>query len=268
MTTGAAQIGKTLAHVLLVCYCVVDLKLNTLWTYAQERTLNRLVPRQFRPLIRHWLKRHGILLKRSAGVQSNTLFQVGDANASFTYVSTVGANSTGGAAAGGSIIGETADIAFLEERSQYPPGADAPIYRRLDASSIPTHPVRQLGTPGAGAGIEAEIVSADYYFYPAIVCTHCGKEIFLDPKGCLLKPIERVLPNGEVKTSYLSESGKPVDWYCSDPNNPVKTAQFCCYECGSPIEDSDRAMARFKCKYTGIWLREFLERAKNNAISN
>lgn len=239
------------------------MQLNTLWTYAQERTLNKLVPRQFRPLIGHWLRRHNIVLKRSAGVQSNTLFQVGIANASFTYVSTVGSNKAGGAAAGGSIIGESADIAFLEERSQYPPGADAPIYRRLDASSIPSHPVRQLGTPGAGGGIEAEIASADLYFYPAIVCRHCGKEIFLDPKGCLLKHFTRTLPNGQEKTSYLSESGKPVEWHCTDPNDPVENACFCCYECGNRIEDSDRIGAGFKCKYTGIWLRDFLEERKN-----
>lgn len=259
LVTGCAQSGKTLSVTSFVCYVAIVLKLNTLYSYALERTLNRLVPRQFRPIIKSWLRANNIQLKRYDGVQSNTLFQVGRANASFTYVTRT-ASSGGAAAAGGQVIGETADILFLEERSQYPPGSTAPLYRRLDASKLPTHPVRQLGTPGNGNGIESEIENADYYFYPHCLCSTCDKEIVLNPKGCLLKPTRRELPTGEIKEVYLSESGRPVEWFCHDPNNAVETAYFGCPHCEAEIPEGDRTdRAYFRCLYTGVLLDEFLD---------
>ena len=256
LVTGAAQTGKTVGCTLLMVWLLTEKGLNTIWSYAGERALNNLVPRQFRPMIKHYLKRLGE--KESGGTQNNTLYQYKQSNASFVYTSTGRSTESGLAQAGSTVVGMDADIAFLEERSQYPPGADAPIERRLDASRIPTHPIRALGTPGSGLGIEAEIEDADHYFYPAIACPHCQEEIFLDPKGCILKPKIKTLPSGEIKTVYLSDTGKPDSWHCRDESNAIATAYIACPECGGELTTEHRKTALFKDRYTGVWLKDFL----------
>ena len=261
LASGCAQVGKTLLHTLLVCFCLTEGRLNTLWSYDQERTLDLQVPSNFRPVIRQWLASRNIKVGRSSeGVRNNTLYQLGSVSAQFTYVSTSAkAKNEGGAAAGGIAVGTSRDILFQEERSQYPMGAGDPLVRRLDASRLPSQPIRELGTPGAGNGIELSIESADHYFYPHCTCDNCGTTIALDPKGCLLKPIKRTDSVGEEKISYLSEIGRPVEWHCKNKSDAVHTAWFACSECGHPIADQKRQNAWFQCRKTGKPLRQFLD---------
>lgn len=259
LTTGASQIGKTLYNTLLLCYCLTDGGLSTLWSYDQERSLNIQAPSNFRPVAKQWLAAKGIILKQSEGSQNNLLFQVKGASAQFTYVSTSKSKEGGGAAAGGIAVGVSRDILFKEERSQYPPGADAPLNRRLDAGRLPSKPIRQLGTPGGGAGIEAEIETANYYFYPHCQCRKCEHEFPLNPMGILLK----VTGKRNGKKTYLSETGRPTEWYCKDPNNAVETAYFACPQCGEEIPDFDRSHESwFRCMYTGIDLADYLASLK------
>lgn len=178
--------------------------------------------------------------------QNNSVYQVGKASGIFTYASTSRPSSERPAAAGSAVVSVSADILFLEERSQYQPGSDAPLFRRLDASRIPTKPVRALGTPGGGQGIEAEIEKADYYFYPHCRCDRCQFQIPLNPKICLL-------------SAPLSESGRPVKWYCSDEKNAIATAYFACPKCLHPISNEQRENAYMVCLHNGITLRDFLD---------
>lgn len=258
-TSGAAQTGKTLAHTLLICWLSANRKLNTIWAYAQERTLNRCVPLQFKPTIEAWLKRNGITPDK--GSRNNLVYMVPGGTNIFTYVSTSASseNKSGGASAGSSVVSVSADVAFLEERSQYPSGADAPVERRLDASRLSRHPIRQLGTPGHGKGIEEEIEKADYHFFPHVVCSGCGERIALNPKGTLLKPHTEELPTGEKKISFLSPSGTPLNWFFHDPNNQEKTAYFGCPHCETEITKEQRLDARFYCIKTKVGLTELLD---------
>lgn len=260
LASGCAQVGKTLLHTLLVCFCLTEGRLNTLWSYDQERTLDLQVPSNFRPVIRQWLASRNIKVGRSSeGVRNNSLYQLGSVSAQFTYVSTSAkAKNEGGAAAGGIAVGTSRDILFQEERSQYPLGAGDPLVRRLDASRLPSQPIRELGTPGSGNGIELSIESADRYFYPHCTCDNCGRDIALDPKGCLLKPIHRTDAIGEEKITYLSETGRPVEWHCESIESTVSTATFACSDCGHPIGDEKRKFAWFQCRKTGKTLKEFL----------
>lgn len=257
--TGCAQVGKSAANYLLVCY-LISQGYNTIWAYDQERNLNRCVPLQFRPVIEQWLNELDIKIPKTKS-QSNTLFQLNQGSAIFTYTSTTKTtnNSGKGAAAGSSVVSVTADILFLEERSQHLPGSDAPLYRRLDAGKIPTHPVRQLGTPGNGNGIESEIDRANHYFYPACICPNCSEEIILNPKGTLLKArIEKTAKGDEIK-KYLSETGKPLTWFCHDEKNSIDTAYFACPHCTEEIPQETRVFeSYFTCLYTGIKLKDFL----------
>lgn len=257
LTTGASQIGKTIANTSFLCYCLVEGGLSTLWSYDQERSLNIQVPSNFRPVIKSWLKAKGIKIHLSEGTQNNTLYQVKGATAQFVYVSTSKIKEgDGGAAAGGIAVGVSRDILFKEERSQYPPGADAPLDRRLDAGRLPSRPIRQIGTKGSGLGIESEIETADYDFHPHARCPHCQSEFNLTPLGCLLKVVSE--KNGKAK--YLSETGRPVNWYHHDPNNAIASAYFACPHCEGEIpQESRTTKAWFRCIKTGIDLREFLD---------
>ncbi len=247
LTSGAAQVGKSLMHTLLLCYCITEGGLSTIWAYDQERSLNIQVPSNFRPVIKAWLKTRGIQTKLGEGTQNNTIFQVKGATAQFVYVSTSRLRETeeGKAAAGSVAVGVSRDILFKEERSQYPPGAGDPLNRRLDAGRLPSRPIRELGTPASGNGIEAEIANADYHFYPHYRCPSCGEELPLHPKGCLLKPLNK---------KYLSPSGRPLDWFSKNGE-----AYFGCSDCSKSICDTVRTQAWFRCLKTGVDLRSFLD---------
>jgi hypothetical protein len=262
LITGAAQIGKTLALTLLMVYWLVEKQYNCAWFYPQLEVLNRLVPIQFLPIVKYWLETRNVILNKDKR-QNNRLFQVGVANANFSYLSTSSSSSAGnkGAVAGAAVVGFSADCAFIEERSQCSVGSTAPVARRLDASRIPTHPIRELGTPGNGQGIESEIETADYYFYPHCRCSLCKNEIVLNPKGILLKSSTKNLPNGETKEAYLSEAGRPITWFFRDEKDPIASAYFACPHCKAEIREEDRTdKAYFKCLYTGVLLKDFLKK--------
>ena len=257
-TTGCAQAGKTAGHTLLAVH-LINSGISILWSYAQLGSLQRAVPLQFKPVIEKWLASEGT---RATGAQNSTLYQVGDANALFTYVSTSKAalnTKDGGAAAGSAIVSVTADVLFREEKSQYPIGTGDPLLRRIDASIVPTKPIRDLGTHGSGSGIEVDIAKCKYYFYPHFRCGKCDRVSPLDPKGCLLKPIKYADSLGREISSHLSQTGRPVAWHCSEENNQVDSAYFGCPHCGAEIPDSDRLNAWYQCLNTDITLRNYLD---------
>lgn len=157
--TGCAQLGKTLSAYSVMIDWICYGGFNVGWSYSTLNDLYQMVPMQFTPMIEDWIAN-----MESAGIpvsgdkdhaNNRTRYQVGGATAIFTYVSTSKPNTQGGkAAAGGSVVSFQADAMFMEERSQYPAGAAAPLARRLDQSGIPTRPIRELGTPGGGQWIQ------------------------------------------------------------------------------------------------------------------
>ena len=207
------------------------------------------------------MQEDGHNFRRNRDRTVNSRYQVEGATAIFSYVSTtrlMTSKRDGTAVAGGAAVSFQADIAFLEERSQYPPGAADPIPRRLDASMLPTRPMRELGTPGGGQGIEASMGDVDRYFYPHIACEGCGQLQPLDPKGCLLRPSTIRDPLGRPKISHLSESGRPLTWFHTDPEQSVESAYFACPNCEHPIADEQRFNAKFCCRYTKEWAADFI----------
>jgi hypothetical protein len=255
LTSGSSQIGKTLCHTLLLCYCLTK-GLSAVWAYDQQNSRDIQVNANFRPVIRYWLRAKKIKLNRSQGSQNNSLFQLKGAEAQFMYVSTSKkTDGNEGAAAGSNVVGVSRDILFKEERSQYPLGAGDPLNRRLDAGKLPSRPHREIGTPGSGNGIEAEIEASNYKFYPHYDCPSCGKTAPLHPKGCLLKPKDG---------KYLSLSGRPIDWFRDDDEK----AYFGCSHCEVEIPQETREQAFFKCLKTGVLLREFLDNLPKGIPSN
>lgn len=280
LTLGPSQCGKTLGHNLLNCFLLLRGGLNTFTVYDLERTLNRNVPLQFRPTLANWMTAARSRLRKSRAektgiqsnkTQSNSLIQVNDGNAMFGYASTSRPDRKDGtAAAGSSVISLTTDILLMDERSKFAPGASGPLTRRLDASMLPTRPIRELGTPGAGQGIEAELKNVDFHFYPHYECPHCRAQRPLDPKGCLLKPEHTTDVSGHPVTNYLTLSGRPIAksrddgsmdayWHHRDRFNAIATAFFGCSECGAELSRETRTNAWFQCLQTGVKLTDFLD---------
>lgn len=265
LTTGCAQLGKTQSHTLLIADTIVHGKLNAGWFYASRDSRNLNVPEQFYPVLDKWLERLAIETGEALGDegdrQNTARYQVDGVTAIFSYANTSKPTPSrqGLATAGGAAVSFTANVLFLEERSQWIPGTADPLPRRLDASLIPTRPIRELGTPGAGQGIEVEIERAHYWFYPHYRCDLCGEAAPLDPKGCLLRQFKRKDLSGKEVEGYLSESGRPVQWWHREERDPIDTAYFACSHCGHPLRDEQRDAAWFQCRRTGVTMRSFLD---------
>ncbi|MHC5756099.1 MAG: hypothetical protein ACYTXF_36880, partial [Nostoc sp.] len=264
LTTGPAQCGKTLGHAMLFVDCLTTGKLNGVWFYDTRTSLDQNVPMQFQPVAESWIANMmaaGHKFNRRSDRCINTRYQIDQVNGIFAYVSTSrpGQRDNGTAAAGGMAVSYQADYAFLEERSQYRAGSADSIPRRLDASLLPTRPIRELGTPGGGTGIEEQMGKVDHLFYPHYTCTKCKQTLPLDPKGCLLRETVQRDPLGRMKKTYLSDSGRPVSWFHRDENDPVDSAYFACSHCSEPITDEQRYDARFCCRHKGTELTSFLE---------
>lgn len=265
LVTGNAQQGKTASHSLLLTDVIVHGKLNAGWFYSSRDSRNLNVPEQFYPVVEKWLEKMaaetGKVMLSSTDRQNTSRYQVDGATAIFSYTSTSKQTPSraGLAAAGGAAVSFTANVLFFEERSQWVPGSADPLPRRLDASLIPTRPIRELGTPGAGQGIESEVERADYWFYPFYQCSNCKETLPLDPKGCLLKRHKRKDFSGKEVEVYLSLSGRPVHWWHADSDRPVESAYIACSNCGHPIANDQRQDAWMQCRKTGITLREFLD---------
>lgn len=252
---------NTLSHTLLACDLLTFGRLNFGWIYATDKSLVANQPTQFRPVVDNWEKsiaQAGYQFSKRGDRHMTTRYQIGSVNGIFAAASTSAPArnaSSGGAVAGASVVSFTADALFLEERSQYPPGAADPLPRRLDASMLSTKPIRELGTPGGGAGIETGFDSVSHYFYPHYECPECNAIAPLDPKGCLLRPYT----HPRKGQCFLSESGKPLEWFHHNSQDDTKTAFFGCSECGEELSEETRFAARFRCKKTGVLLRDFLD---------
>lgn len=265
LTSGPAQIGKTMSNTFLAVDALCESGQNVGWFYADLSSLRRNQPEQFQPIAVEWLAKRqestGVSATSSADRRNCERFTYQGSTAIFAYASTSRptAQREGLAAVGSAGASFSCSLLFLEERSQWLPSSADGVTRRLDAGRIPTRPVRELGTFGSSSGIETEFMKADKHFYPHIVCPHCKKEQSLDPKGCLLRPSRRQNMIGDWVEVYFSVSGKPEQWFHSNPVDPVGSAYIGCKHCERPLSAEVRSNAYFRCLKTGMKLSEFLE---------
>jgi hypothetical protein len=265
LTTGPAQVGKTLGHTFLMIDSVVCGKLNGAWFYDSRTSLDQYAPMQFRPPVEAWIanmEADGYQFRRGGDRSINTRYQVDGANAIFSFVSTskMSRADAGGAAAAAAASSFPADFAVMEERSQYAPGAADVCLDRLANSIIPTKPRRDLGTSGGGMGIEADMLDCNYYFYPHYDCPHCGGNFPLDPKGCVLQEVERVDLLGKTIKTHLSDTGRPIAWHHLDSLDAAQSAYIGCSSCGEELNSFIRLdHSRYRCTQTGVFLQDFLD---------
>lgn len=264
LTTGAAQVGKTLLNTLIFVDFIVHGKMNAGWFYDSRDNLVANVGEQFIPMCTYWCENYErveqVKLNRKNDRKQNRRYQVDNATAIFAYASTSRkvASRESKAAAGGAAVSFQANYLVYEERSQWPDGVDP--RSRLEASSLITKPIRQLGTPGGGNGIERDLQTATHEFYPHVKCNNCGEVIKLDPKGCVLKQFERLDPSGQKIFTYFSPSGRPQfpHWHHKDPDEPVKSAFIACSHCEGEITLDERVnQSWLQCIKTNLTVDEF-----------
>lgn len=263
LTTGNAQCGKTLINTLFMVDLLVFAGLNVLWYYPTKQQIDNLVPEMFGKVVRYYIKNvedyftllgHDVKLTSKEDRQNNSNFQLRYRNATayFRYASTSGKDHTdqkkGLATVSGSASSISTNAVFIDERSQIPPNSVGTLFRRLDAARLPGGIIREIGTPGAGLGIESVVENSNYHFYPHVICSECLSIIALSPKSCLLK---------EVNGKYLSNTGRPMQWFHHDPTKPYESAYFACSNCGHEITDEQRMNAHFRCLKTKIKYKDF-----------
>lgn len=263
LTAGNAQCGKSLINTLFLVDFLVFTGLNTLWFYPSKQQVDSLVPELFGKVVKYYVANVEQELKQISGKniqlikpddrQLASRFQVKGATAIFSYASNSGRDNSptksGLATVGTAAASVSASLMFIDERSQIPPESAAVLPRRLDAGRIPTQPIREIGTFGAGLGIENVVEQSKYHFYPHVKCSHCQQEIELSPKGCLLQ---------ESNGKYLSQTGRPIKWFYWDENDKVESAFFGCPHCENEITQDERLAAYFKCLNTNVLLRDYL----------
>jgi hypothetical protein len=284
LTAGNAQCGKSLINTLLLVDFLVFAKLNTIWFYPSKQQVDTLVPELFGKVVKFYVnnveqsfREQGfeVSLIKPDDRQLASRFQIQNATAIFSYASNSATNTPkkqGLASVGTAGSSFSGSLLFIDERSQIPLEAISTLPRRLDASRIPTQPIREIGTYGDGIGIEYTIARSKYHFYPHVTCDNCKKEIALNPKGCLLK-------KSPITGKYLSSNGRPSNWFyhqtvqrytqnsekSSDTvqrytqGDKVENAYIACSECGTEISKEKRISAYFKCLNTGIKLTDYLQ---------
>jgi hypothetical protein len=265
MTTGAAQCGKSLAHNLLLADVIISGKMNVGFFFATRDSRELNVPEQQRPVIEKFAETFeadtGQKVRQRSDRKLSSRYQVDGITAIFSYLSTSAGSPTKSnlAAAGGAAVSFTANLVFVEEASQTGQEAKEIVMPRLSASKIPTKPRRDLGTPGAGGGIENSFEDATHEFYPHYHCPHCNKHLPLHPIGCLLRTIKRKNKSGKLIETAFTESGRPVLWWRANEDDQVRSAFIACSECGGELPEKTRLNARYKCLRTKLWLREYLQ---------
>lgn len=228
LTTGASQVSKSLVNYLCAIYDIIN-GINIGWVYASFKSLCNQQPAQFQAMVKYWAQ--PLDIRR----ESIFRFQVGRATANFTSANSMSEAKSGGAAEGKEQNSFQASKLYHDEKSSWKGNVD--MTPRLGASQIKAKPVRENGTPGAGAGIEKLINRAEHNFEPGVICPHCGELSWLHPLGNLLK--SKVLDNDpKNKPVYFSTRGEILDWW-GTKENPFVACTHCHQDITSEIANCE-----------------------------
>lgn len=229
ITTGAAQIGKTLLHALFFSYCF-SRGLNLGYTFAAVAVVPRQVSVQLKPTVIDAIELAGYSLKQLSSFSTefwrfdkhaNSAFFLGATSATTNKTEQGGASQT---AKGTSV---SADMTFSDEISQTPLDFVEQLTSRRDASRIPSQPERLIGTPGSGQGAEFYVEQAAYHFESAVHCPFCKSIATISPIGALVQ---------EVDGRWHDRDYKPIKWRYRDENAPIETAYLGCSHCDEELE--------------------------------
>jgi hypothetical protein len=257
LTTGASQVSKSLANYLCLNDQLINGQINAGWFYASRQSMYNQQPEQFQKLIMAWLNN----VEKHTKIERDSVarFTTGKATANFSYANSSSQGKAGGASEGKEQASFQASILYLEEKSSWDSLVD--VSPRLGASTILSKPIRQLGTPGSGAGIERDIENAAHLFVPGLICKNCKQITFLDPKGALLKP---VYDEKRKEERYFNSRGQILDYHSL--HGTPESAYVACIHCNSPISAEEIDQCQLYSKVTLETADEFLDALPDDQV--
>lgn len=252
ITTGASQISKSLINYLVAIDDVVNGQVNIGWVYASRSSMQNQQPTQFQAMVGGWLARQktNYRINRDA----ITRYGIGKAIANFTYANSVNESRTGGAAEGKEQNAFQASKLYLEEKSSH---GSCDMTPRLGASVILSKPIRELGTPGNGTGIEKSVKNASHNFVPGIKCDLCGKISRLHPLGNLFK-------KDPFTQQYFDSRGHIIDYYQNKAGEPTIVCNHCYHDIYQQVVSTDAI--ELYSEQSGHSVDEFLDELNDNQI--
>jgi hypothetical protein len=227
VTSGAAQIGKSLVHVLLFVYAFAR-GMNSAFTFATVAVAERQVKSQLNPMLKHALKVNDSDIS-DLGVYSTRQWRSdkNDNSAYFIGATSSNTSNNGGAGQSAKIQSFPADYTICDEISNTPLDFVEQLAARREASRIKVKPERLIGTPGSGNGAEYYVEQAEYKFEGACHCDACGKVTTLSPIGALVQ---------QVDGHWHDREYKPLLWRYHDENDKVSTAFLGCTHCDAELQ--------------------------------
>jgi hypothetical protein len=226
LTTGASQISKSLANYLVAIDDLINGQINIGWVYASGQSMLNQQPSQFQAMVKHWKQQTPYKVERD----SVRRFKMGMAIANFTHANSSSEDKSGGSAEGKEQNAFQASKLYYEEKSSWKTNVD--LSPRLGASRLKSKPIRELGTPGSGTGIEQGIRDAKHNFEPGVMCPVCKELSWLHPLGNLLKP--KVTLEGNFE--YFNNRGEILDFHGTE-DNPFVACSNCNADITTNIKD-------------------------------
>lgn len=252
ITTGASQISKSLANYLVAIDDVINGQINIGWVYASRSSMQNQQPSQFQAMISGWLQRQKT--NYSINRDAITRYSIGRAIANFTYANSTNESRSGGAAEGKEQNSFQASKLYLEEKSSH---GSCDLTPRLGASVISSKPIRDLGTPGNGTGIEKIIKNAAHNFVPGIRCDNCSKISRLHPLGNLFK-------KDRLTGKYFDARGHIIDFYKDALGKPTIVCNQCKFDIYKQVVETD-ALELYS-EQSGHSIDEFLDNLGNQVF--
>lgn len=246
----AAQMGYTEALVGLTAFYTAYLRLKTGVGFETQQKQYVMVGSRFQKSFDHiqpiqdWNQAQAQAMKRP-DTDSKKIISVGGVDIIFFHASVSGGSDSTYQTPSG-LRSHPMDAGNGDEVSAWSDGMEDVLARRMEASTLPTKPMRLGSTPSyEGSTFDNQIQQAPYLFQFYCHCPTCEEGQFLDPFGNLLKKQVIINESGVPEERYVSRSGRPIDWYYRDEMQKVETAYIGCAHCGEELTTEAIAQGGF-----------------------
>lgn len=253
----AAQAGYTEAIIALSVFIVSELRLSVGLGFEQQSKMQELVGERIQPVLSYIPK---VLAQREKytrkDIDSKSSITIAGSLLWFFYAGT--RTARGYTQAPSTLRSKPANVIVADEWGLYPPGILDVAIARMNASDLPTKPVRAGSTPGEEGGVvDREVRMAKYLFQWQVKCPHCQSLEDLSPYGNFIKC--QIIDGEET---YLDALGYPLDWFWTNPEDKISSAYVGCSSCHQELTKEAIAQGQFVCSNTGVTLRDLIAKTK------
>lgn len=241
ITQKGAQVGYTEAAIAYTGFCLAELRIPVAYGVERQMKLRDIVGPRVQPSFKtneqmQRLSEEYASIQQDIDTKTRNI-TIGGIPVTFFYA-TVAGSSTQTREASSSLSTFTAWSVVADEIELIPRKALEVIPGRMEASPLPTRPVRFGSTPGRSGGtVDTLIKESGILFKWHITCPHCGAVQELNPRGNLLKEVEIEI-QGRKESRYTDLLGRPLDWFCHDRSSletKIATAYIGCRYCSQSL---------------------------------